>query len=58
LTAHFSRKESQFDLYTVSIVPHIVYYIVYDIVCVYFDIVYDICYMIPISNTILYTYGI
>jgi hypothetical protein len=42
LTAHFSRKESQFDLYTVSIVPHIVCYIVYDIVCIYFDIVYDI----------------
>jgi hypothetical protein len=32
LTAHFSRKESQFDLYTVSIVPRIVCYIVYDIV--------------------------
>ncbi len=31
LTAHFSRKESQFDLYTVSIIPHIICYIVYDI---------------------------
>jgi hypothetical protein len=55
LTAHFSRKESPFDLYTVSIVPHIVTYIVYDIVCKYLDIVYDVCYIIPISYTILYT---
>ncbi len=37
LTVHFSRKESQFDLYTVSIVPHIVCYIVYDIVCACFE---------------------
>jgi hypothetical protein len=49
LTAHFSRKESRFDLYTVSIVPDIVCYIVSDIVFLYFkstdivdDIVYDI----------------
>ena len=59
LTAHFSRKESQFDLYTVSALPHIVYYIVYDIVFIKFDIVYnivyDICNYIPISYTISYT---
>jgi hypothetical protein len=55
LTAHFSKKESQFDLHTVSIAPHIVCYIVYDIVCICFDIVYYICYLIQISYTISYT---
>jgi hypothetical protein len=32
LTAHFSRKEPRFDLYTVGILPDIVPYIVSDIV--------------------------
>ena len=37
LTAHFSRKASQFDLYTVSAVPNIVYNIIDKIL---YDIVY------------------
>jgi hypothetical protein len=58
LTAHFSRKESQFDLYTVSIVTNIVCYIVYDIVCIYLDIAYDICYIVhDIVHDIVYDTG-